>query len=46
MGAGGYEQVPGTSASDYNMMDPSGYTGKTANNLYGDLAQNMTPICL
>jgi len=41
MSAGGFEQVPGTNAGSYNLMDPEGYTRQAAGNLFGDLSQNM-----
>lgn len=41
MGAGGFEQMPGTGADAYQMMDPSGYTGQAAANLFGGPAQSM-----
>jgi hypothetical protein len=41
MGAGGYTQDPGSAASDYQSMDPSGFTGMTGANLYGGFGQDM-----
>lgn len=39
--SGQMAQTPGTSAGEYETMDPSGFTGQTAANLYGQPAQNM-----
>jgi energy-converting hydrogenase Eha subunit F len=39
--SGGMEQVPGTAPEDYGMIDPKGYTGQTADSLYGQPAQNI-----
>ena len=39
--AGGYETVPGTGADALEMADPGGFTGKTAENLFGAQADNM-----
>lgn len=39
--SGKMAQMPGTSQSDYYSIDPSGHTQATANNLYGQPAQDI-----
>ena len=39
--SGGYEQIPGTGAGDYQMMDPSGYTERAGENIFGMPSQAL-----
>lgn len=39
--SGGFQQVPGTSGSDYQLADPGGYTGQAGQNIFGNLGQNL-----
>ena len=41
MGAGGFQQVPGTDAGSYQTMDPSGFTGMAGQNLFGGFGQDL-----